>query len=170
MRFLILLLLFLAHSQIIRASAGDSITVYIFLSETCPICQNATQELNSIYDEYSDKGIAFQGVFPNINMSTEETIDSFNAKYAIAYPTQLDDERAPTELLGAKITPEVFVVRNSTREILYAGRINNRYERVGKRRQVVTSHDLRNALDQVLASTPPDPAYVKSVGCFISRL
>ena len=66
---LLLSVLFFAFGTL-RAERGDEITVYIFMSETCPICQSVTLELKALYATYHPKGVTFVGLFPNQSMST----------------------------------------------------------------------------------------------------
>jgi hypothetical protein len=65
-----------------------------------------------------------------------------------------------------KVTPEV-VVYNVTRDsIYYQGRIDNLFERVGQRRQVVTSHELEAALYCIQHNKPVPIPRTTAVGCF----
>jgi hypothetical protein len=54
--------------------------------------------------------------------------------------------------------------------VLYLGRIDNRVEDFDQRRNAATQHDLRNALDAVLAGRPAPHASAKVVGCAIPRI
>jgi hypothetical protein len=58
-------------------------------------------------------------------------------------------------------------VIDSAEKIRYRGRINNFYAELGKPRQVVTSHDVRSALDAVLAGTPVPNPETRALGCYI---
>ena len=71
--------------------------------------------------------------------------------------------------LGAATTPQVFVVRNRDQAVLYHGKIDNSFESIGHRRQVVTEHYLQKALDNVLINKAPEPATTDPVGCFIVK-
>ena len=52
-------------------------------------------------------------------------------------------------------------------EVEYRGRIDNRYEQLGRERRVVTVRDLRDALDAVLTGRPVARPATEPVGCFI---
>ncbi len=164
--FLILIL----SSIALKASAQtDSLMVYIFLSETCPICKSTTPELQSLYSDYSSKGIAFTGVFPNKSVSSIETREAFASKYKLKFPLIGDPEHALTNQLNAQITPEVFVVRIKNNELIYRGLIDNSYIRVGKRRSITTAFYLRNALEQYLLGQISNIKSTEAVGCFIQK-
>jgi hypothetical protein len=67
----------------------------------------------------------------------------------------------------ASITPQAFVIDRSG-EIRYRGRIDNLYAALGKTRQQVTSHDLRDALDAVLVGGKVPHPETEALGCFIT--
>ena len=164
--FLILIL----SSIALKASAQtDSLMVYIFLSETCPICKSTTPELQSLYSDYSSKGISFTGVFPNKSVSSIETRAAFASKYKLKFPLIGDPEHALTNQLNAQITPEVFVVRIKNNELIYRGLIDNSYIRVGKRRSITTAFYLRNALEQYLSGNVSTIQSTNAVGCIIQK-
>jgi hypothetical protein len=52
---------------------------------------------------------------------------------------------------------------------LYRGRIDNRVADFGSTRPEATVHDLKDALDAVLAGRPVAVPFTKSVGCAITR-
>jgi hypothetical protein len=67
---------------------------------------------------------------------------------------------------GATITPQVFV-KNANGQVVYSGRIDNRAYEVGRQRKIVTSHDLSDFLDNMLAGNPQSFTQTKAIGCFI---
>ncbi|MBP6732632.1 MAG: redoxin domain-containing protein [Chitinophagales bacterium] len=149
--------------------AGDSISVYIFLSETCPICQNQTLTLRQLYSAYAQKGIAFTGLFPNAEFSTPETISKFGKKYKLDFDLKADEGQKLVNQFSATTTPQVFVVRNSTQEILYHGKVDNSFEGIGKKRQVITAFYLRDALDSILQGKSIAVKQTPAVGCYIIK-
>lgn len=168
MKRCLVLLTFFALFVSAKASASVA-TVYIFLSETCPICQSATVGLRNLYKEYHDKGIDFVGIFPNQSVSNAESIEKFGKKYQLDFLLKLDEGQQLTGKFSATITPQVFVVQESNQEVVYNGKIDNGFERVGKKRQVTTEHYLKNALDELLANKPVSVRETEPVGCFIMK-
>lgn len=164
---LLLIISLCCLSFIVKAS--DSISVYIFLLESCQICQNQTAEINDIYQKYAASGIEFIGIFPNNEFSTQEGIDSFQTKYGLSFPLKFDPNQEIANQYQASITPEVVVVRNSDQTILYRGKIDNSYERVGIRRSVTTEFYLKNALNQILENKEITTPQTSAVGCFIMK-
>lgn len=161
-------LLFFALSGVAKASAPVA-TVYVFLAESCPICQSATIGLKNLYREYHEKGVAFVGVFPNITVSNAATIEKFAKKYQLPFPLVLDDNQQWTIRFSATVTPQVFVVKEADGETVYRGKIDNGFERVGKRRQVINEFYLKNALDELLSNRPVAVKETEPVGCFIIK-
>jgi hypothetical protein len=68
--------------------------------------------------------------------------------------------------IGAAVTPTAVVVKPDE-SIAYRGRIDNFYAGLGRPRRIVTQHDLREALDSVLAGKPVANPETSPVGCYI---
>ncbi|HFA48191.1 MAG TPA: redoxin domain-containing protein [Bacteroidetes bacterium] len=149
--------------------ADDSVTVYIFLGEECIVSQYFTKQLNELHREFGGGKTAFLGLFPNPSSSNKK-IEAFRQKYSLAFPLKLDVLQRHMDKFGVKVTPEVVVFNHSSQQVLYQGRIDNTFFRVGKRRQVTTSSELRDVLlairQEAFVPVPP----TKAVGCFISPL
>lgn len=146
----------------------ENYTLVYFLSESCPICQNQTQSINQLYKNYKDLGLKSIAYFPNITLSDSNSIQSFRSKYKIDFPVFLDYNQFFTKKFEAKVTPQVFLINHQTNQILYAGKIDNSYERVGKRRQKITEHFLENALKSLINNEQIILNYTEPIGCFIS--
>lgn len=157
---------FCFHSFAQKNTAAKSVTVYVFLSETCPICQNYTLTLKQLYTEYKDKHISIIGVFPNY-YSTPESIEEFKKVYSIPFPLLLDKNAEFTKHFKASITPEVFI-ESADKKILYAGRIDDSFYAIGKRRNVITSTELADALEAIVAGKALKKAKTQAVGCVIT--
>ena len=160
-------LFFLAVKKTI--AQNDSVIVYVFLSETCPICQNQTLSLRDLNDDFSKKSVKVIGIFPNTEMSDSVSILKFKKKYKLNFDVQLDENQALTTKLQATITPQVFVLKKNTQEILYEGKVDNSFERVGKRRQIITEFFLRDALLQITQNQCVTTKKTEAVGCFIQK-
>jgi len=149
------------------AKAQENNLVYIFLSETCPICKNATAELKKLNNEYGKMGYHFIGVFPNENVSTITTIKTFAKKYKLDFPVIIDSNQIYTQRFSASITPEVIVWSELKQKVVYRGKIDNSFESIGKRRTITTEFYLRNALESIQNNNLEAITFTKPVGCFI---
>ena len=158
-RIIVLMLAFMACN-----SAAAQLKVAFFLSPTCMICRYYALEMRAVSAEYSGRGVEFIGyaVGPLLNDSLGS---SFREEYKIPFPVRLDDEMH--RKLNATVTPEVFVIRNDS--VMYHGRIDDSFVRVGKRRAHVKNRELRNALEAILQGQQPEVSHVPAVGCIIEK-
>jgi thioredoxin-related protein len=173
MRIIIILLFFAlqvgnSQSQNLNKTKlnTDSLSLYLFLLDDCPICLNYTVLLNDLYTEYGSR-INFQGYFPNFS-SKPKKIEFFKETYHIEFPVQTDYYKEQAKKWNAQVTPEVILYNNTTKKIIYQGRIDNKFVRIGKRRNVVTEHNLVNAIELTLESKEVLPSFAEPVGCFIN--
>lgn len=161
-------LLLLLGSTVLSAQVATGPTkVYIFLHEDCLISQHYTLSLRKLYQEYASEKILFEGIFPN-SSSTDLGLEVFRQKYGVPFPLWLDEGQKLTEKFGAKVTPEVVVVQNGT--VAYQGRIDDTYFRVGKKRRVTTSSELKDVLEAIRGGQAVTTPSVSAVGCFITDL
>ena len=77
-----------------------------------------------------------------------------------------DPKNKLTNLLKATITPEVFML-NQQQKVIYQGRIDNWAYEVGRKRTVITEHNLRDAIKTFKKRQPIAYPKTKAVGCFI---
>ena len=175
MRIIIILLFFAlqfgtsqSQSQDLNKAQSntDSLSLYLFLLDDCPICLNYTPLLNDLYTEYGSR-INFQGYFPNFS-SKPNKIDHFKETYQIEFPLQTDYYKEHAKKWNAQVTPEAILYNNTTKKIIYQGRIDNKFVRLGKRRNVVTEHNLVNAIELTLESKEVLPTFAEPIGCFIN--
>jgi len=144
-----------------------NITVYFFLLDDCKICRDYAPELGDLYDKYNTPEIEFVGVFPNFS-SKPENIDEFKEEYDIPFELKTDYFKKLSKKFDAKLLPEVFVYDHLKKEVLYSGRIDDRYVSIGKRRQIIKSFDLENALDNINAQKDILVKRTEPIGCFIN--
>ncbi|MFN8358901.1 MAG: redoxin domain-containing protein [Candidatus Kapaibacterium sp.] len=143
----------------------NTATVFVFLSESCPICQKYTPTLRALWAEYAQNNIGFYGVFPESSLDID-SVESFQRTYRLPFPLLFDTAQKLTTLLGARITPEV-VVLSSEYEVLYQGRIDDLFPVIGRKRYKATTHELRDALMAILAGKVVQVKKTEAVGCFI---
>lgn len=116
--------------------------------------------------KYRDHYIRFIGVFPNY-YSDEKSIAEFKKAYAIPFDLVLDKEGSLQKRLNANITPEVFV-EDAQHHILYSGRIDDSFYALGKRRTVITSTELKDALKEITSGKKVTKPKTQAIGCIIS--
>lgn len=158
-------LLFSAHPTASKTEKSP-LTIYFFVAETCPICQYYTAKINQISEDYSDHNVVL--VFPN-SLSSEKTMEKFKKKYKLNASMQLDSDHDLVQKFGATVTPEVVIHDPNSDEVLYQGRIDDNYARVGQRKRQIQSDDLVNALNAISNNTAISTAKTTPVGCYISQ-
>lgn len=146
----------------------DSVTVYIFLHESCVISQYYTLALQDLHETYANDQIRFIGLFPNLSSKIDD-IMVFKEKYQIPFELKTDHYHIKKEALNATITPEVVVYDESQREILYKGRIDDSYFRVGQRKRVTTTSELKDVLEAIINGQAIEVPHTKAIGCFIEN-
>jgi hypothetical protein len=152
----------------VNHQGGDSLTIYVFLSEECMISQFYTLELSRLYDAYHENRVGFIGYFPN-ESSNKEKIETFASSYQLDFPLLQDHTKVWTRKFGIKVTPEVAVWDHRTDQLLYRGRIDDSYVRVGKRKLHTQHRDLQDAIDGWnLRQSPGTTVYTQAIGCLIN--
>ena len=121
-----------------------------------------------MHKEYANNHIQFIGLFPNLSSKLDK-IEAFKKEYAIPFELKTDYYHTLTESFGASVTPEVVVYNESKAKILYKGRIDDSYARVGKRRRVTTGTELNDVLEAIKNNQPILTNNTPAVGCFIEK-
>ena len=121
-----------------------------------------TFDLRQLEADYAGDDVEFVGVFPNTS-TTAAQIQSFKDTYSLSM-TMMQDTAGWAETLGAKWTPEVFVLDDRD-SVVYRGRINDRYFAPGKRKPKTKRRDLDAALRDCLAGRPVADPVTDAVGC-----
>lgn len=145
-----LLPFFLIHPDLPSdLSSKDSLTVYVFLEDECLISQFYMPALNKLNKEYKDRHVGFIGYFPSPTTGADE-IAVFTNNYKVAFPMFQDPEQSKTRELGVRVTPEVAVWDHRHDQLIYRGRIDDSYVRVGKRKLNPQNHDLEDIISSWL--------------------
>lgn len=157
-------ILFLFLSVFTGPALVGQVKVAFFLSPTCTICRYYALEMRELSADYTAHEVEFIGyaVGP---LLTDSVVASFREEYKIPFPVVLDDTMH--RALNATVTPEVFVLRNDS--VVYHGRIDDSFLRVGKRRAHVKNRELRSVLDSILQGRSVQVHFVPAVGCIIEK-
>jgi len=139
--------------------------VMIFVMHDCPISNSYIPQLNRWHEWLDSHNIPLFLVHADPNIKLEQAREHAS-EYKITWPVVLDPNQSWVQRAGATRVPEA-VVFSPQAEILYRGRIDNQYAGLGKRRAVTTSHELREALEAIIAGRPVEESRTEAVGCFI---
>jgi peroxiredoxin len=113
---------------------------------------------------YEKQGVLFVGINSNKSEPAEE-VGAHGKQHGFTFPLMKDPGNKVADLYNASHTPEVFVV-DGAGKLRYHGRIDENYEDPAR----VTSPDLKNALDAMIANKPIVRAETKAFGCSIKRV
>lgn len=137
-----------------------------FVTNDCPISNYYAHEIRRICDEYAKRGAGCTLVYTDPS-TTDEQARQHAAEYGHgAYPKVVDRTHALAKAAGATVNPTAVLVTPDGR-IAYRGRIDNAYASIGVQRRVVTAHDLRDALDAVMAGRSVAKPETQPIGCYI---
>jgi peroxiredoxin len=159
----------------LRDFSEAEILVVVFMCNHCPTSQAYEDRIQQIVNDYSARGVALVGISPNDPLAVRldelgyaDLGDSFEEMKIRAedkgftFPYIYDGEtQAVSQAYGCRTTPHVFVFDRG-RKLRYVGRIDNN-ERTGKQ----TTHELRDALDALLAGKAVPVEKTGTFGCSI---
>ena len=157
-----------AHGKALPGPAAAKATVIYFVTHDCPISNQYAPEMGRICKEYGSRGAQCYLAYVDPALSVEG-IDQHRKDYAHESAAIRDAAHELVKAVGATITPEAAVL-DSKGQVAYLGRINNFYAGLGKPRRFVTQHDLRDALDAVLAGRPVKNPRTQAIGCYVTTL
>ncbi|MDQ0637878.1 thiol-disulfide isomerase/thioredoxin [Pedobacter sp. W3I1] len=140
-------------------------TAFVFLSPECPLCKNYTPLLNALAKQHPEVNII--GIVPGKSYTIDE-INLFAKSYDALFDIYLDKNKLLTNVLKAKITPEVILI-DQKGNIRYRGLIDNWQAKLGVKRKVVTEHYLDDAIKDINISNYKFTQTIP-VGCLINDL
>lgn len=139
--------------------------VLAFVGIDCPISNRYAPRLQRLHERFGPLGIRFHLIYPERD-ATPAKIRQHTNEYQYSIPAARDPRHALVKFAGARVTPEVAVF-GPDRRLLYRGRIDDQYVELGRSRLEPSQHDLRDALDAIVAGQPVARAFTRAVGCYI---
>jgi len=140
-------------------------TVLIFTMVDCPISNRYAPEVRRLHEKFAPREVTFRLVYPNPELD-EARVLTHLTEYQYPLTALLDPSYALVELCGATVTPEAAVFTPSG-ELVYRGRIDNRFVAWGKTRPRATQHDVEELLESLLEGKVNELRTTEAVGCFI---
>jgi hypothetical protein len=123
-------------------------------------------EIQRICGAAASKGARCLLIYEDVGVTAAAVRTHLSAYRYAGVTAVIDGDGSLARQLRTTVTPEAAVVGRGG-AVLYRGRIDNRYEALGRPRRIVTTHDLQDALDLVLAGRPVAVPETTPVGCFI---
>lgn len=147
-------------------AAAAKVRVFVFVRTDCPISNRYAPELKRLNDEFTARGVLFSIVYADPN-ETSGNIRHHMEEYAFPGAVIRDPAHVLVRRAKATITPEAAVF-SATGQLLYHGRIDNRYVELGKSMPNPTRHDLEDAIAAALDGRPQPEASAPAVGCYLA--
>ncbi len=147
----------------LQGSGDKKAVVVVFLSFDCPVSTSYAPLLAEMAKTYGAKGVTFLAV----NSSDEgdaAQIAKQAGEFKLPFPVLKDKGRAAADAFKAVTVPEVFVLDHNS-VLRYRGRIDDGFTKRLIRAATVTHHDLKDALDDLLADKDVRTPVTPAVGC-----
>jgi len=146
---------------------SDIATVIMFICNHCPYVIHVKDELAKTAQDYQEKGIRFIAISSNdviqYPQDGQDKMKEFATENNFTFPYLYDETQQIARAYDAQCTPDLYVF-NGDLKLVYRGQLDD--SRPGNDIPV-TGSDLRDALDNILSSTPIDPNQKPSIGCNI---
>jgi hypothetical protein len=140
--------------------------VLFFLSAECPISRFYAQEIQRTCKENAARGVSCGLVYEDLPVNPAAIRAHLREFGYSGIPAMTDNTGKIAAQVAATVTPQAVVLDRSGK-VRYTGRIDNFYADLGKPRRAATVHDLRDALDAVVAGRVVARPETTPIGCFI---
>ncbi len=145
------------------------VLIVVFTCNHCPYVTGSQDRVDQLYGEYAPKGVRMIAI--NSNETVDHPNDSFEhmveraKKLGLKYPYVRDESQDVARAYGALRTPH-FYVFDAGRKLRYTGRIDNSPRDAAK----AVTHELRDALDDLLADRAVRVPLTNPIGCNVKWL
>lgn len=144
--------------------AGAKILIVFFSCNHCPYVVNSEERMIAFQHEFESRGI--QMVAINSNETDNHPADSFEKmiehakEVGLNFPYLRDESQEIAKAYGALRTPHYYVF-DEKRILRYNGRMDDSPRDVTK----VSTHELRDAVEAMLAGSPVANPVTLPIGC-----
>jgi peroxiredoxin len=150
------------HAHTLASLKGKSATVLIFVATRCPVSNAYNERMRKLADDYRSRGVNVVGINAN-STETAAEVKQHASEKGFTFTILKDSGSRIADRFDAQVTPEAYVI-DASGKLVYHGRIDN-----SRNGDAITSNDLRDALDAVLAGKPVERPEAKAFGCSIKR-
>ena len=141
---------------------GSKGTVLIFMATKCPVSNAYNERMQKLADDYRARGVNVVGINSNVAELAAE-IKQHAAEKGLKFTILKDTGNHIADRFDAQYTPEAYLL-DASGKLVYHGRIDN-----SRNGDSITSTDLRDAVEAVLAGKAVEKPEVKGFGCTIKR-
>jgi len=138
-------------------------TVLVFYSTECPISNSYSPTLSTLIDSFPAKSVKWVGICVDPDLNDSE-VETHVRDFSLKFPVARDRRGAFARKIGAKTTPEAFVI-DKEGAVRYHGRIDDQFVGRRVRNAVPSGNELNDAIAAVLNGKAVTTPYVEAVGC-----
>lgn len=142
--------------------------VLVFVLQDCPVCNGYAPQVERLAAQARERNVPFYLIHVDPALTPKDA-RKHAADYGYTIPVLIDRKHELVSRLGVTAVPTA-VVLDDRGEPRYEGRVDDQYVSIGKARNVVTTHDLRDALAAVVAGKPVAPPRTQVIGCAVPDL
>lgn len=150
-------------SRTLESLKGKKGTLLIFVSTKCPYSNSYNERMEQVAQEYQSRGLSVVGINANAKESADD-VKAHASANRLSFTIFKDHQNKIADYLGAKVTPEAFLLDPSNK-LVYHGRVDNSRDLTK-----VKTRELRDALDALLAGKQIERPTALAFGCTIQRV
>jgi len=143
-------------------SLREKTVVLVFVGLECPVANAYAPEILAQMNAAKDKELVWLAVHSEPGV-TKDAATKHAEEYKLSLPILLDSEQKLAAAVGAKKLGQVVVLQDL--QVVYRGRIDDRFATNGKRRDEPSTHELRDTLIALAAKKPVPVAEAEAYGC-----
>lgn len=146
---------------------GDKkVLVIIFMCNHCPYVKAVLRRLINLQNDYVEQSVQLVGINANdaekYPDDSPESMKELAEKKQLPFPYLYDETQESAKAYNAVCTPDIYVY-GIERTLKYRGRIDDNWQHPDE----ITRHDLKDAIEAILADQPVNDDQVSSMGCSI---
>lgn len=142
------------------------VLVVIFMCNHCPYVKAVLRRLINLQNDYAEQSVQLVGINVNDLEKYPEDSPAHMKKLAerkqLPFPYLFDASQESAKAYNAVCTPDIYVY-GEERTLLYRGRVDDNWQHPDQ----ITRHDLKDAIEAILAGQEVNPDQVSSMGCSI---
>ncbi|HST51663.1 MAG TPA: thioredoxin family protein [Pyrinomonadaceae bacterium] len=150
------------HEHTLASLKGAKGTIIIFMATRCPVSNGYNERMEKLATDYAPRGVNVVGINANSTEPASE-VKQHAAEKGLTFTILKDGSNQIADRFDAQVTPEAYLL-DASGKLVYHGRIDN--SRAG---DAITSNELRDAIEAVLAGKPVAKPEAKAFGCSIKR-
>ncbi len=150
------------HEHTLASLKGSKGTVIIFMATKCPVSNAYNERMQKLAEDYASRGVNVVGINSNVAELAPE-VKQHAAEKGLKFTILKDAGNKIADRFDAQYTPEAYLL-DASGKLVYHGRIDN-----SRNGDSITSTDLRDAIESVVAGKAVEKPEVKGFGCTIKR-